>query len=82
MSDFKTRIGKGGRIVIPSRYRRAIGAGEGDEVILSLEENGLRILTPQQAVRQAQELVRRYVPAGRSLARELLEERRREAERE
>jgi AbrB family looped-hinge helix DNA binding protein len=82
MTESRTRIGKGGRIVIPSRYRRAIGAGEGDVIILSLEENGLRILTPQQAIRQAQELVRKYVPAGRSLAGELLEERRREAERE
>lgn len=68
--------------MIPSRYRRAIGVGEGDEIILALEENGLRLLTPRQAIRQAQELVRKYVPAGRSLAAELLEERRREAEHE
>jgi len=55
--------------------------GVGDEVVLVLEPDGVRILTPRQAVKRAQELVRRYVTGGRSLADELIEERRREAER-
>jgi AbrB family looped-hinge helix DNA binding protein len=82
MSEIKTKIGKGGRIVIPSRYRRAAGLKEGDEVILALDETGLRILTPRQAIKQAQDLVRKYIPAGDRLADELLSERRRDAKRE
>jgi len=38
-------------------------------------------MTPRQAVRQAQALVRKHIPAGRKLASELIEERRREKER-
>lgn len=75
-------IGEGGRLVIPAPYRQALGVREGDKVILQLEEAGLRILTPDQALRRAQMLVRRYVPAGRSLADELIAERRQEARRD
>ena len=69
-------------MVIPSRYRRAAGLKEGDEVILALDETGLRILTPRQAIKQAQDLVRKYIPVGDRLADELLSERRRDAKRE
>lgn len=75
-------IGEGGRLVIPAAYRQALGVREGDEVILQLAQGELRILTLDQALRRAQTLVRRYVPAGRSLADELIQERRQEARRE
>lgn len=78
----RTTVGRGGRIVIPARYRESLGLREGDEVILSLEGEGLRILTARQALRRAQALLRRYVPKGRSLARELVAQRREEARRE
>jgi hypothetical protein len=48
----------------------------GDEVILLLDEEGLRLLTRSQAMKRAQALVRRHVPEGRSLAAELIEERK------
>ena len=80
MTEVKTRIGLGGRIVIPARYRKTMGTKVGDEVVLLLEGGTVRVLTPRQAVRRAQALVRRYVPSGRSLADELLEDRRREAD--
>lgn len=76
--ETKTRIGPGGRIVIPSRYLKTIGVKVGDEVVLILDRDGLRLMTPHQAVKQAQELVRRYVPAGTSLADQLIEDRRRQ----
>lgn len=71
-----TTIDGGGRLVIPAEIRRALGLKTGDRVILSLREDGLRVLTVEQAVRQAQAWVRRYVPAERSLVEELLAERR------
>jgi AbrB family looped-hinge helix DNA binding protein len=78
MTQVKTKIGEGGRIVIPAEYRQALGLQVGDEVILRLEGRELRIFTLNQAIRRAQELVSRSIPQERSLADELIAERRRE----
>lgn len=78
----KARIGAGGRLVIPAAYRQAMGVKEGDEVLMRLEDGEVRIYTRAQAIRRAQEIVRRHVPKGVSLVDELMRERRREVERE
>lgn len=80
MLDIRAKLAEGGRIVIPVEYRQALGLHVGDEVILRLEDGEVRIFTPQQAIKRAQELVRRYVPRERSLSDELLEERKMERE--
>ncbi|MBA2393432.1 MAG: AbrB/MazE/SpoVT family DNA-binding domain-containing protein [Ktedonobacteraceae bacterium] len=80
MIDIRTKLAEGGRIVIPVEYRQALGLHIGDEVILHLEDGEVRIFTPQQAIKRAQELVRRYVPEERSLSDELLDERKMESE--
>ena len=82
MSDVLTKIAVGGRIVIPADFRRELGADVGDEVILRLVGGEIHVLTRSQAIRKAQALVRNNVPAGRSLVKELLQERRRESKRE
>jgi hypothetical protein len=46
------------------------------------KESDLRVLTPQEAIRRAQVLVRKYVPEGRLLSDELIADRREEARRE
>jgi AbrB family looped-hinge helix DNA binding protein len=74
-----TRIGKGGRVVIPAEFRRMLGMAEGDEVVLWVEDGELRLTTPRQAVRKAQALIRKYVPEDVSLVAELIRERRKEA---
>jgi antitoxin PrlF len=53
-----------------------MGLHVGDEVILRLEGKELHIFTLKQAIRRAQELVNRYIPQERSLADELIAERR------
>jgi len=78
MIDVRTKLTEGGRIVIPVEYRQALGLHVGDEVILRLEDGEVRIFTPQQAIKHAQELVRHYIPEDRSLSDELLIERRRQ----
>jgi len=78
----RTRIGPGGRLVIPAPYRRLLGLRPGDEVIVRVEEGQLRILTPRQALAHARDLVRRYAGPQRSLARELISERREDSARE
>ena len=82
MPQRKTKMGAGGRVVIPSEYRKALGLKIGDDVLLVLEDHGLRITTPAEAVTRAQALVRRYVGKGRSLSDELIKHRRGEAKRE
>jgi AbrB family looped-hinge helix DNA binding protein len=75
-------MGDGGRLIIPAEYRRALGVEPGDELVLVLEENSGRVLTPREGVRRAQMLVRSYVREGVLLSDELIEERRRSSERE
>lgn len=77
-SEARTTLDANGRVVVPAPFRRALGLEEGDEVILRLGEGEIRITTPRQALRRAQELVRRRVPRTRSLAAELVRERREE----
>ena len=76
MSEFKTKLGEGGRIVIPAEYRQALNLHVGDEIILRLKDGEISLFTPGQALQQAQALVRYYLPPGRLLSEELIEERR------
>lgn len=82
MDTVKVKLSEGGRIVIPVEYRRQLGLAVGDEVILQLEGQELRLFSRRQGIRRAQELVRRAIPPGRSLADELIAERRLETEGE
>ncbi len=82
MNGVTTKIAEGGRLVIPSQYRRALGLETGDEVIVRAVDGELRILTRAEAVKRAQALVRRRVKKGRSLVAELRKERRSEAANE
>ncbi len=77
----KTKIREGGRLVIPSAYRKALGLKPGDEVLLSLEDGEIRVISTRRAVARAQSLVRRYIPKGSKLSEELIKDRREEAAR-
>lgn len=82
MSDISTQITSGGRIVIPAELRRALGLKDGDEVLIRLEGGELRISTRRERLERARALVRARFAPGRSLADELIGERRAEADRE
>ena len=82
MASIKTKIGEGGRVVVPAKYRKALDLKPGDDVILVLENGEVRITTLPRVIQRAQEMVRRYNPEGRSLVDELIQERRDEANRE
>jgi AbrB family looped-hinge helix DNA binding protein len=77
-----TKLGEGGRLVIPAEYRKALGIDTGDELVLMLEDRSLRVLTPQEGIRRAQALVRSYIPKGRRLSEELIRDRREEGQSE
>ena len=78
----KTKVREGGRIVIPAAYRKALGLKSGDEVLLTLDDGELRVVSTRQAIARAQSLIRRYIPGNRNLSAELIKERRKEAARD
>jgi AbrB family looped-hinge helix DNA binding protein len=78
----KIRLGPDGRVVVPASFREALGLKEGDVLFGSVEDGEIHLLTTPAAMRRAQALVRQFVPEGVSLVDELIEDRRREAERE
>ncbi|MBI5912745.1 MAG: AbrB/MazE/SpoVT family DNA-binding domain-containing protein [Betaproteobacteria bacterium] len=81
-SPNRVRLGAAGQITIPEVIRTTLGINEGDTLIATVEDEEIRLMTIPAAVRKAQAIVRRYVPEGVSLVDELLEDRRREVERE
>ncbi len=75
----RVRLGSGGRVVIPSKYRAVLSLAEGDELVLMLEDGSLRLMKTEEAVRRAQGLVDRYVPRNLDLAADLLGQRKQES---
>jgi AbrB family looped-hinge helix DNA binding protein len=77
-----TTVGDGGRIVIPASYRKVLGLRKGSQVLLSLRDSEIRLLSLEAARKRARDFVRSLVPSGVSLADELIRERREKAKRE
>jgi AbrB family looped-hinge helix DNA binding protein len=78
----KIRLGPDGRVVIPAAFRDALDLREGDILFARIESDEIHLLTSAAAMRCAQAIVRQFVPEGISLVDELIEDRRREVERE
>jgi AbrB family looped-hinge helix DNA binding protein len=78
-TETRTRVNENGRVVIPSSFRKALGIQVGDEVVLRIEDDELRITTQQRRIQRAQRRARQYVKPGSSLVEELLAERRKAA---
>ena len=66
------KIAPGGRVVVPAEFRRALGVDIGDDVVIELTNGELRLRSLDAAIQRAQEIVRKYVPKGVSLADELI----------
>ena len=75
-TETRQRVNENGRIVIPASFRKALGINIGDEVVLRMEDDELRITTLKRRVERAQRLVRKHVKRGTSLVDELIAERR------
>jgi bifunctional DNA-binding transcriptional regulator/antitoxin component of YhaV-PrlF toxin-antitoxin module len=77
-----SKMHSGGRLVVPSHIRAALHLNVGDELLLRVEEGGLRVISRMEAIRRAQRLIAQYIPASVSLVDELIADRRAEAARE
>jgi AbrB family looped-hinge helix DNA binding protein len=79
---YQSKVDKSGRISLPAEIRESLGVMAGDTVLVKHEGTSVEILTPMQAMRQAQEYFQKLVPPGVSLADEIIEEHRDEVARE
>ena len=78
----RARVNENGRVVIPASFRKALGIDVGDEVVLEIREDELRITTLRHRVERAQRRAQRYLKGHGSLVKELLSERRQAAKHE
>ncbi len=78
----KASIDSAGRILVPAKLRKALDIEPGDDVNMVLKGDVLEIRSLDDAINEAQALVRKYVPKKKSLVDELIAERRAEAGRE
>ncbi len=81
-TETRQRVNENGRVVIPASFRKTLGINIGDEVVLRMEDDELRITTLKRRVERAQRLVRKHVKRGTSLVDELITERREAARNE
>jgi len=82
MRESRMRVSQNGRVVIPASFRKALGIEVGDEVLLRIQDDELRITTQQRRIQRAQRRAQRYLKPGTSLVGELLAERREAAKHE
>jgi AbrB family looped-hinge helix DNA binding protein len=81
-TETRQRVNENGRVVIPASFRKALGINIGDEVVLRMEDDELRITTLKRRIERAQRLVRKHVKRATSLVDELIDERREAARNE
>lgn len=77
----EVKLGRQGRLVIPASLRRSLGLMEGD-TLFAREEAGRLVLEKQETVKQRLKARFAKVPKERSLADELIAERREAAKQE
>ena len=81
-TETRLRVNENGRVVIPASFRKALGINPGDEVVLRIEDDELRITTQKKRLERARRLIRKYIKPGQSLVDELIAERRQAAAKE
>ncbi len=79
LEEAHARLNENGRVVIPASIRRALGLEPGDELVLRVEDDELRVTTPRKRAERAQRLFKKYVGEGVRLSDELVADRRKES---
>ncbi len=85
MKAVRTKLEKGGRVIIPTAFRQNLHLETGDDIILHMEDNLIYLTTAEQALRTLQNKVKNYInTTGQniSLTDELITMRRNEAKYE
>ncbi|WP_341753065.1 MULTISPECIES: hypothetical protein [unclassified Candidatus Tisiphia] len=82
MEFIRTKLGDGGRVIIPSIFRHNLSLMAGDDIILHMKDETIYITTPNQALSKLQAKVKNHINATSqnvSLVDELIAMRRLEA---
>jgi AbrB family looped-hinge helix DNA binding protein len=85
VKGIRTKIGEGGRVIIPSSFRQQLSLNIGDEVILRIKDEEIYMTTPKQVLQKLQANVKKCIDSfGQpiSLVDELKAMRNKEAENE
>jgi AbrB family looped-hinge helix DNA binding protein len=87
MDDTSTRIHRlkvdaAGRVVLPAELRQRHHIQRGDEVVAEEDDQGIRLRTRDQILREVQAYFSRFATPGVGVVDELIRERREEAARE
>jgi AbrB family looped-hinge helix DNA binding protein len=61
MKSIKANVSDSGRVSLPAEFRRALGLEHGGAVVIELADNEIRIRTPAEGLRRAQEMARRVL---------------------
>jgi AbrB family looped-hinge helix DNA binding protein len=72
----RAQVSEKGRLVIPAKFREALGIRPGDFVELHIEDNELRVATLDRRIRETRRRLRKVFGAKRMLSDELIAERR------
>ena len=78
----RTVLDDAGGICLPIEYQQSLGIKPGDEIIMRLDDGGIHIIPLNTSVQKAREIVRKYVSPGKRLVDALIQDRKRESERE
>lgn len=83
MESETVQMDKSGRIVVPAVYRKALGIGPGDHLLMRIEQGELVVSSWERSVRRLQQALAPWrAKADEPLVSDqLLTERREEAER-
>ena len=73
--ETRTRVNENGRVVIPASFRKALGIKIGDEVVLRIEDDELRISTLRHRIGRVQRLVRERTKPNKCVVDEFIRER-------
>jgi bifunctional DNA-binding transcriptional regulator/antitoxin component of YhaV-PrlF toxin-antitoxin module len=80
--SYVLQLGDRGRLVLPSRLRKRLAHKNGEELVLTLDEDGaMRLTTRRQRLNKLQGMFASIQP-HRRLSDELIRERRQEVRRE
>ena len=80
--NYRVNLGERGRVVIPAEVRERLEWKDGERLILVVEDDGSVRLTPLRVMVDRWAGMYAHLAPGRSLADELIAERRADAARE
>ena len=75
----RVRVDSAGRVVVPAGFRRALGIGTGEELLMSMDDGFVRLQTIDAALERVRAIARGKRRSDASVVDEFIAERRAEA---